>query len=177
MFLKNFMTGRMNLKVLLIALLFIALLIENGCDKGIEPVTDITGFSGRITFQGSWPDSIQRTFVVVFDSLLEKPDDFNLFNIKFISNQISSGLSYYDYDSRDSALIPIIAGSFAYIAVVQQKTPEISLNRQDWIVAGVYYTNGDTTHPGRLVIPQNSFVRNINIICDFDNPPPQPPGG
>ncbi|HSD63314.1 MAG TPA: hypothetical protein VLB50_05920, partial [Ignavibacteriaceae bacterium] len=71
---------------------------------------------------------------------------------------------------------PISAGSYAYVVVVQQKTPQISLNKKDWIVAGVYYANGDTTQPGRLIIPENSFIKNINIICDFDNPPPQPPG-
>lgn len=165
-----------TLKNIIPAFLLIICLFAPGCDKGIEPQTDVAGFSGRITFQGAWPDSIKRTFVVVFDSLLEEPNDFNLFNIKFISTQIPTGLTFYDYDSRDSAIIPIDAGSFAYIVVVQQKTEQISLNRNDWIVAGVYYANGDTTHPGRLVIPENSFVRNINIICDFDNPPPQPPG-
>lgn len=166
-----------TLKYIISFILLIFSLLAAGCDKGIEPRTDVTGFSGRITFKGAWPDSIKRTYVVAFDSLLETPNDFNLYNIKFISAEIPLGVSYYDFDSRDSALVPIEAGKFDYVVVVQQKTPQISLFRKDWIVAGVYYANGDTTNPGKLIIPENSFIRNVNIICDFDNPPPQPPGG
>jgi hypothetical protein len=43
-------------------------------------------------------------------------------------------------------------------------------------VSGVYYTPGDTSKPGTMVIPNSNFARNINIYVDFNNPPPQPPG-
>ena len=159
--------------------LFIILLIFEGCDKGIEPrpADEVPGFGGRITFVGTWPDSVKRTFIVAFDSLLEEPNDFSLYNLKFISDSIPTGVSFYDFDSRKDPVVSIEAGNYAYVVVVQQKTPTISLRRQDWIVAGVYYAYGDTTHPGELIIPQKTFVRNINIWCDFNNPPPQPPGG
>ena len=52
-----------------------------------------------------------------------------------------------------------------------------SLSRKDWFVTGVYYANEDTTIPGILTIPEDTFVDNINIYCDFDNHPPQPTGG
>lgn len=165
------------LKRIFLPILFIALLIAQGCNKGIEPEYDIPGFSGRITFEGTWPDSIQRTHIVVFDSLLKEPNDFSLYNLKFISNEIPYGVSYYNFDSGDSAFVPIEAGTYAYVAVVQQKTIQLSLLRKDWTVVGIYYANGDTTHPGQLVIPVKAYVKNINIICDFNNPPPQPPGG
>jgi hypothetical protein len=165
------------LKRIIFPALFIGLLIYEGCNKGIEPEYDNPGFSGRITFLGNWPDSIKRTYIVVLDSLLEEPDDFNIYNLKFISGEVPYGVSYYDYDSRDSALIPIDAGTYAYVAVVQQATENPSILIKDQIVAGIYYAGGDTTHPGQLVIPKNTFVKNINIICDFNNPPPQPPGG
>lgn len=167
------------LKRILLPVLFIIILISEGCDKGIEPrpADEVPGFSGRITFIGAWPDSITRTLIVVFDSLLEEPDDFSLYNLKFISDTIPGGVSYYDFDSRNNPSVPIHAGDFAYVAVVQQKTPLLSLLRKDWIVAGIYYAYGDTTHPGRLIIPDKTFIRNINIWCDFNNPPPQPPGG
>jgi hypothetical protein len=167
------------LKRIILPVLFITVLISEGCDKGIEPrpADEVPGFSGRITFIGAWPDSIKRTFIVVFDSLLEEPADFNLYNLKFISDSIPTGVNFYDYDSRMSPILPIGAGDYAYLAVVQQSTTSISLNRQDWIVAGVFYAYGDTTHPGQLIIPDKTFIKNINIWCDFNNPPPQPPGG
>lgn len=165
------------LRKIIFPALLIGIVITESCNKGIEPVYDSPGFSGRVTFKGTWPDSIKRTFIVVFDSLLEEPNDFTLYNLKFISGGIPTGVSYFDYNSRDSALVQIDPGTYAYVAVVQQKTETISLLRKDWIVAGIYYTNDDTTNPGRLIIPSDGFVRNINILCDFDNPPPQPPGG
>jgi hypothetical protein len=60
---------------------------------------------------------------------------------------------------------------------VQQSTEVLSLARKDWFVSGVYYASGDTTTPGVMVIPDSTFVKNININVDFNNPPPQPPGG
>jgi hypothetical protein len=164
-------------KRIIFPVLFIALLISEGCNKGIEPEYDNPGFSGRVTFQGTWPDSIKRTYIIVFDSLLEEPNDFNLYNIKFLSGELPFGVAYYDFDSRDSALIPINTGVYAYVAVVQQATDQISFDPKKWIVAGVYHANNDTTQPGQLVISHNAFVKNINIICDFNNPPPQPTGG
>ncbi len=167
------------IKCITLPVLLVILLITGGCDKGIEPrpADEVPGFGGRITFIGAWPDSIQRTYVVAFDSLLESPEDFNIFNLKFISGEIPYGVTSYDFDSRDSALIPINSGTFSYVAVVQQKTENPSLNPGDWIVAGIYYAYGDTTYPGKLVIPEKSFVKNIDIWCDYNNPPPQPTGG
>ncbi|MDH3269236.1 MAG: hypothetical protein OEM46_10325, partial [Ignavibacteria bacterium] len=86
----------------------------------------------------------------------------------------------FQYSSTDSSIIPLIQEDippsvYHYIAVASAK--EISLSREDWFVTGVYYANGDTTTPGILSIPKDSYVDNINIYCDFDNPPPQPPGG
>jgi hypothetical protein len=168
----------LNIKKIIFPFFLLIFLISEGCDKGIEPrpADEIPGFGGRITFVGTWPDSIRRTFIVAFDSLLESPDDFSLYNLKFISDSIPSGVNYFDYDSRINPIVPVASGNYAYLIVVQQKTPNISLDRKDWIVSGVYYTLGDTTHPGELTIPDKSFVKNINIWCDFNNPPPQPPG-
>ncbi len=167
------------IKCITLPVLFIIILITGGCDKGIEPrpADEVPGFSGRITFVGAWPDSITRTHIVVFDSLLESPEDFTIFNLKFVSGEIPYGISVYDFDSRDSSFLPISPGTFSYVAVVQQKTENISLTASDWTVAGIYYAYGDTTHPGKLIIPEKSFVKNINIRCDFNNPPPQPTGG
>ena len=59
--------------------------------------------------------------------------------------------------------------------------PEDKLNQtaitQPAMLAAVYYTNGNTSAPGIISIPKDGYVDNINIYCDFDNPPPQPPGG
>ena len=165
--------------------ILILMLAALACDDhGIEPKpkpSELSGFSGKVTFVNEWPDSIKRAFVVIFQNPLLTPEDFTIFNLKFLSREIPLDAAAYEYSSLDSAFIPSAPGPFppgtyAYIAVAQQSTENISFARKDWFVSGVYYANGDTTMPGTMVIPDSTFVENINITVDFNNPPPQPPG-
>lgn len=136
------------------------------------------GFSGKITFEGNWPEGITRTHIVVFIKPINSAGDFNLNNLAYISYEIPYGVKEFDYNTAvDSAYIPIGAGEYSYVVVAQSSTANVSFKRADWTVAGVYYAPGDTTHPGTLNIPQNTLVKNININCNFNSPPPQPPGG
>jgi hypothetical protein len=152
-----------------------------GCGGGIEPVVNTSGFSGKVVFVGNWPDSITRTHLVIFEDPLNSADDFSLRNLKYISVGIPYGITEFQFSSQDSSVIPgnrlFSPGEYSYVAVAQSGTPDVSLNRGDWYVVGVFYAHGDTTNPGKLIIPENTFVENVNLICDFNNPPPQPPGG
>lgn len=157
-------------------------ILNSGCEKGIAPEPEIpkeeqAGFSGKITFSGEWQEGVQRTHLVVFENPLLSASDFNVFNLKFVGPEIPYGTTELNYNSVDSSYVEIGAGEFAYVAVAQSKAEELSLNRIDWYVVGVYYANNDTTQPGKLVIPEKTLVKGIDIICDYDNPPPQPPGG
>lgn len=164
-------------------LIILPLLTILGCDKGIVPASAEeeqlnTGFSGIITFSGAWPDSVKNTILVVFIDPLNSPASFSVFNVGYISHPIPYGVTEFHFSTIiDSGFVPIQAGSYSYIAVAQSKKAVLSLNRSDWDVVGIYYTDGDTTQPGKLEIPKNTMVNNINIICDFNHPPPQPPGG
>ncbi len=167
-----------------ISLLIILISLNSGCDGGISPTSannslQQAGFSGTITFMGTWPDSVTGTYLVVFQNELKSLSDFNILNIKYVSIEIPFGLTTFNYSSLDSAYLPqqghLADGEYEYVAVAQLTSPTISVNRKDWRVAGVYYANNDYSHPGKLVIPPDTYVRNINIICDFNNPPPQPP--
>ena len=157
--------------------------IAIACDHGIEPLkSETSGFGGTIIFVSEWPDSVKRSFLVVFKNPLLADSDFVVTNLKFLSTEIPLGVSIHNFTSLDSSYIPpepgpFPAGTYGYVAVVQQSTENLSLARKDWFVSGVYYANGDTTQPGAMVIPDSTFVRNINISVDFNNPPTQPPGG
>lgn len=158
--------------------LVILLVLNLSCGEGIAPEPILqTGFSGTVSFVGNWPEGITRTHIVVFKDPLLSAGDFNAFNLKFVSVEIPYGTQLFNFNSADTAIVKISEGEYSYVAVAQQKTVNVSLNRKDWFVVGVYYAGGDTTKPGKLIIPKNTMVKNINIICDFDNPPPQPPGG
>jgi hypothetical protein len=152
------------------------------CGGGIEPEPENLekeGFGGVITFEGEWPADISRTHLVIFKSPLNSVEDFNIFNLGFVSLEIPYGVTQFRYSTADSALFPINAklapGSYSYVAVAQQNIEEISLNREDWFVVG-YYTAGGDTIPGVVSFSEGEYLENINILCDFDNPPPQPPG-
>ena len=167
----------------LFILVAVSCLVIISCDHGIEPVPyESSGFSGTIRFVSEWPDTVKRSFIVVFKNPLLSDSDFVVTNLRFLSREIPLGVETHDFSSLDSAYIPATpgpfpSGSYAYVAVVQQSTDELSLARKDWFVSGIYYTNGDTITPGVMVIPDSTFVKNINITVDFNNPPPQPPGG
>jgi hypothetical protein len=170
-------------KLYIYYIFLIPVLLFTGCNQGISPASveeeqQKSGFSGKITFSGNWPDSVKWTLLVVFKDPLVSAASFNVFNVGYISHPIPSGTVTYNYSTeKDTGYLPIGAGSYSYIVVAQSNNPVLSINRADWKVIGIYYANGDTTQPGKLEIPQNSIINNINIKCDFNNPPPQPPGG
>jgi len=162
-------------------LFFILILIFiSACDKGLSPdlADPKTGFGGTITFSGAWNPEVNQTHIVLFKDPLLSEDDFNVFNLKYVSDTIPNASQIYNYSTNDNSLISNIeAGEYAYLAVAQSKLDYLTLNREDWIVVGIYYNDSDTTQPGILTIPEAVFVEDINIHCDFNNPPPQPPGG
>jgi hypothetical protein len=151
----------------------------NGCDKGISPEPEAlpkeAGFGGSIIFKGNWPQGVTRTHIVAFRTPLLSSKDFNILNLAFVSDSIPYSTRQIVYSSLINPTVPIKSGNYAYLAVAQSKTPALSLERKDWYIIGVYYVNNDTTRPGVLNIPADTFIPDINITCDFNNPPSQPP--
>lgn len=162
-------------------LLYIVLMLTFfSCDKGLSPeLIDINpSFGGTITFIGDWDEEVTRTHVVLFKSPLLSKEDFNAFNLKYVSDTITHGANSYNYNTNDESLLSnITSGDYAYLAVAQSKTEVLSLNREDWKIVGLYSTESDTTKPNILTIPEATFIDSVDIICDFNSLPPQPPGG
>ena len=109
---------------------------------------------------------------------MEDSTDFNIVNLGFISVEIPDGSAEFVYNTFDHSVIgEIEAREYAYLAVAQSSTESLSLQRKDWFVIGIYCNEIDFTCTGRIEIPAGAYLQDIDIICDFDNPPPQPPGG
>jgi len=154
----------------------------HSCDKGIEPEPEKpsgpTGFSGKITFIGKWQEGIKRTHLVVFKNPITKSEDFFPPNLSFVSDSIPYNSKEFYYNSIENNFLPILQlgeGEYSYVVVAQSKSPEISLDRKDWFVVGVYCINGDQTKPAKLKIQAGRITPDVNIVVDFNNPPPQPP--
>ena len=178
------MKSKTSIKYQIIALVFLFILLAS-CESehGIAPKPIVEkgfGFGGNIVFYGAWPDTIDLVVLIVFKDPLATPEDFVITNIGFLRNPLQLGIQNLQYSSLDSSIIPLTQqdpppSEYHYAAVASAK--EFSLDRKDWFVRGVYYTNGDEATPGTIYIPKDSYVDNINIYCDFNDPPPQPPGG
>jgi len=166
------------MKLRLLSILLIPVLFS--CSHGIEPAPEVTqepGFSGTIYFKGAWPDSIIQTRIVLFKDPLLSSADFNAFNLRYVSEMIPENTTEYTYNTLSdlSSVANIEPGEYSYLAVAQS-TAFASFSRSDWVVVGLYTIPPDTLNPAKLKIPPNTFLTNINIYCDFDNPPIQPPG-
>jgi len=170
----------MQKEYLRISFALLLIIFISGCDKGIEPIEEqgYGHFSGTVTFSGHWPEGIKRTHVVVFKNIIQRSEDFFPPNISFVVDSIPYGSSSFDFNSIEDNYISIFqlgSGIYNYVVVAQSKTPDISLERKDWFVVGIYCINDDQTRPAKLQIRKDEITPNINIHVDFNNPPPQPP--
>lgn len=160
-------------------LIFIPIIfIFFNCNQGITPIEieEELGFGGKISFTGTWADSIKRTHIVAFENPLLSSNDFNILNLKYVSEEIPFGSTEYFFRTTSNAAIqPIQPTKISYIIVIQSAEPELSLERSAWFVVGVYTLSGDQSQPSTIFLENKKFINNINIICDFNNPPPQPP--
>ena len=165
---------------ILVFVTLLAIILISACDKGIAPgePSGPVGFEGKVTFVGTWPDSIKRTHVVVFKNPILTSDDFFPPNLSFVVDSIPYRSSEYSFNSLEDNYIPLFQlapGNYSYVVVAQSKTPDISLARKDWFVVGVYCLNGHQNNPTTLSILPGRVTTDVNIIVDFNNPPPQPP--
>lgn len=188
----------MNRKRLFFTLLIVLLLAYSGCDKGLVPPPPVppidpnapTGFGGIIRFR-NWPplDSVdlvvQELRIAAFK---DAPVDtsglfFELVRGNIIIYPPIGSTAYAKRDSagrlRDSIHYAIfftperdsLPRSFSYIAMAWRYGTNFFT---DWRPAGLYTTQPGTFIPGRITVRKNVFIPNVDINCDFRNPPPRP---
>lgn len=163
-------------------ILLACLVIFASCDGGLAPKESgleyQTGFGGIISFVGNWDPDVTYTNIVLFKDPILSEEDFNIHNLKYLSTPIPFGSAEYNYTTIDSILFGNVeSGKYAYLAVVQSKSEDLSLQRKDWFVVGIYNSGEEGLADGEIYIEENKFKFETNIRCDFENLPPQPPGG
>jgi hypothetical protein len=166
-------------KKLLVLFILLTPLFQS-CDGGLEPIENSafkeTGFKGKVIFVGEWPTDVKLTYIVLFENPLLSALDFNPLNLKYVSLPIPFGSTEFSFSSEEALFGEVEAGEYAYFAVAQSTSETLDLNRSLWRVAGVYKSDNSSAE-GNISIPLNETLEGIEIICDFDNPPNQPPGG
>ena len=148
---------------------FILSLFILSCDHGLKPSGEKIqkpGFGGTIYFKGSWPDTVYEVRVVAFR--IYPPED--------IANEILQGRAKFtdelplNVPSTDYKLFTE-PGEWQYVITAMRYGEDIL---KDWMVIGVYDETPEDTIPTPVFVPENKFVRGIDMVCDFENPPPQP---
>jgi hypothetical protein len=159
--------------------LFLALLVP-GCDKGLGPVgqqstTELPGsFSGVITFQ-NWGalDSLYDLRLVAFrrfpppDIIDEVLDGKAVVHPPLVTGGALTGRGT---DSL-SYKVSLAAGTYPYVVVALQFGPDLF---NDWRPAGQYDLDTNLTVPSSVLVQSGQEAPNINIVVDFENPPPFP---
>jgi hypothetical protein len=151
--------------------IFLSLIPNYGCDQGLAPIVKHRGISGTVYFMNWLPiDSLRDLRVVAFK---DAPSGNIVSDISSGRAEYTSQLQPFFIDSISYRLqfATLPAGKISYIAVAQQYGPN---SMKDWRVVGVFYADNDTTKPGTVNIPQDSFVDGVNIFVNFHNIPPQP---
>ena len=163
-------------------LLFGALTISlfSGCDKGLGPLNEVSGFGGRIRFH-NWPppDSVRDLRIVAFT---EFPADSGGIIAQLIAGRANvypqvgnKGLPLtqqneltYTFTTEGTTLQP---GVYAYVVLAQQYGPNIFT---DWKPAAVYTLDPATFQPAPVRVLLHKITPNIDLDADFHNPPPKP---
>jgi hypothetical protein len=167
-------------------LLTVLFLSTSGCDSGLGPPDEPSGFSGVIQFK-HWPraDSVQELRVIAFPSY---PADSAsilldiLYGYAVVYPQIGQPNLLSDTTQRvrgaDSIRYSFTTtgttlkvGVYNYVALAWRYGPNVF---SDWAPAGVYSTGPGQFDAASVRVLLHKNVTGINIVADFANPPPKP---
>lgn len=166
------------------ALVLFLLSTLSGCDKGLNP--DPSGFSGVIYFT-NWPppDSVWELRLVAFKN---PPTDSSILILEWAKGNVlvhppigSPAFKKTDSTGRfvDSIHYTVILhglsvdepARFSYVALAWRYS---GTDFFAWRPAGIYTLQRSSFIPSPITIPKHTFLRDVNIYCDFRNPPPKP---
>ncbi len=153
--------------------LFILCVLAVGCDKGLSPITEVTGISGTISFE-NWPppDSLLDLRIVAFRQFPPQNIVTDILSQQAItypalgdSTRIPRNIQNFDFQ------FTLPPDTFRYVVVAQQYGPNILT---DWLAAGQYVINPADSLPSTVIIKQGRLLKDVNINVDFHHLPIQP---
>lgn len=157
----------------------------SGCDKGLAPLNEISGFKGVIYYK-NWPpaDSTLELRVVAFK---DYPADSSgilealLSGRAVVYPQVTEGVDranmtlgrfkdtvHYDFLSAGTTLR---IGTYNYVVLAWRFGPNYLA---DWRPAGVYSGTPNSFQPAPVKVYEYKTTPDIDMYVDFDNLPPKP---
>jgi hypothetical protein len=175
----------------LAASVFILSAFIPGCDRGLGPITEDTGFRGIITYK-NWPraDSVYGLRLVALE---EYPRDSTGLMMALLAGHaavyphLTTGvitseaiLGFVATDSVHADTIRYVftkegtvlkEGTYNYVVLAWQYGPNVFA---DWAPAGVYTQKPGTFEPAPVFVQERRMREDIDIFVDFHNLPPKP---
>lgn len=161
-------------------------LVISGCDRGLGPIVEDTGFTGVITYR-NWPPpaDIQELRIVAFT---EYPADSSgilaallqgraviyppvtvgvAASIQILGNKTADTVNY-TFTKEGTTLQE---GTYNYVVLAWRYGPNYFA---DWRPAGVYTEKPGSFEPASVIVRDRRMRKDVNIIVDFNNLPPKP---
>lgn len=134
----------------------------------VDTTKSVTGITGTIHFRGTRPsaDSLTDLRVVM---LYRKYSIDSIFTA-YINGEMAFGDSIARFVDSTTYQLPCKSHRYGYVCVAQHWGTVLTAN---WRAVGVYAPTGDPLNPGAVDVLQDSLVRGVDIIVDYDHLPPQ----
>lgn len=161
------------------AWLAVFVLLWSGCDKGLEPLNEPSGFSGVIRFK-NWPppDSALELRLAAFEQY--PSDTSSILQALFTGQAVvyppvgSTGFPKFvdsiSYVFSDEGAI-IKVTEYRYVALAWRYGTNFLV---DWRPAAVHTTAPGTFEPAPVRVLLHRITPNIDLDVDFYNLPPKP---
>lgn len=169
--------SRMRYLATLIAL---SLVVMVGCDRGLAPLNEPSGFSGTITFK-NWPADPNTVLELRLVAFTNFPSDSVAIFPALLAGQAvvyppvgTTGFAKY-VDSIPYSFTTngttLQVTTYKYIAVAQRFGTNFFA---DWKPCGVYTLGPGPFDPAPVQVLLHRVATDVNITVDFNNPPPKP---
>jgi hypothetical protein len=161
-----------------------AAFFSGGCNKGLGPIYEETGFEGVIVYS-NWPptDKVWELRLLAFEDV--PTDSSSLFQLIISAANDpghivlypalgTPGLSklvdsvHYKLTTSGSNLL---VQPYRYIVLAWRYGPNLA---SDWTPAGVYTFDPENFTPATVNVRNRRLLENINIYVDFNRTPPKP---
>jgi hypothetical protein len=161
-----------------------AAILAAGCDEGLGPIYEETGFEGTI-YYSNWPP-IDQVWELRLLAFADVPTDSSTLAQLLISSINKPG-SIILYPALGTPGLPKLVETTHYqlttsgsnLQVRQYNYVVLALRYgpglfTDWRPAGVYTYNQETFEPAPVNVRNRRLLENVNIFVDFTKPPPKP---
>jgi hypothetical protein len=134
------------------------------CNDGLQPESACpNAICGRVTFQGTVPDSTDAVYIVAYPTFPRSRNDLFTFQPSIAALQ---ALPLNGASAPYSVLLP--TGRYEWVVAVWKKVGPLTIANADSLLleAGYYRNPADTSQPG-VVTVTNQGVDSVNFVIDF----------